>query len=548
MTCPSELNLSMYADGELTSDDATAIETHLAVCAECRTRLGALRAEARSVAMALAHDENPVPVPAFVRPLSALGYAAAAASVVLSAALVAFARSLLDFSLPAAVAWLNPLEGGSFVDVTMRVSIFLAENGGSIMTSITETAAAVAVTSLLAWLVASIALGLRKSRRGHLLLCALVCAFVALPTPSQALEIRRGEEKHVLIPADETITDTLIALGETVEVDGNVTGDLVAFARRVVIRGHVGGQVFTAAENVTLEGEVDGGVLAFGRTLNVSPARIGRNLFGFGSTIDASEGTRIQENVVVFAERANLAGPVGHDVLGFCETLEVGSTVGGSLSAFANRVTLLAPARIAGDVRVRIPQPDNLTVSPGAEIGGAVTTDISTVHEEEESEYTTVGYYVVQVIWFAAAFVTGAILLALVPSLREVSLGRGASALIAGGVGLVTLVAVPVIAVLVAFTIIGIPVAALGLLLWIAGVYLAKVVLAHSIGARIVEATGRTRHFALALAVGLLVVMLVINLPWLGPLFNFVLTICGLGLLVMFVWRSFRGEPQYQPD
>jgi hypothetical protein len=104
-------------------------------------------------------------------------------------------------------------------------------------------------------------------------------------------------------------------------------------------------------------------------------------------------------------------------------------------------------------------------------------------------------------------------------------------------------VAVPIIAVLVAATIIGIPVAMLGLLLWLAGLYLAKVVLAHVIGARLVDMSGNPRHFAVALAIGLLLVMVAVNLPFIGGLLNFVLTICGLGLLVLFVWRTFRDEP-----
>jgi hypothetical protein len=42
------------------------------------------------------------------------------------------------------------------------------------------------------------------------------------------------------------------------------------------------------------------------------------------------------------------------------------------------------------------------------------------------------------------------------------------------------------------------------------------------------------------LAVGLLLVIVAVNLPFVGGLFNFLMTIAGLGLLVLFLrdrWR-----------
>jgi len=204
-------------------------------------------------------------------------------------------------------------------------------------------------------------------------------------------------------------------------------------------------------------------------------------------------------------------------------------------------VNVLAPARISGNLTAHLPEEDHLTISPGATIGGEVDTRVRE-RRPEKSEYTSAGYYIGQVLRYAAAFLTGLVLLALVPSLRRAWLDDVSQALVAGGIGLVTLVAVPIIAVLVAITIIGIPIAVLGVLLWLAALYFAKIVLAHGIGARVLEASGSTRHFAVALALGLVLVLLVVELPFIGGLLNFVLTICGLGLLVLFGWRAVRRE------
>ena len=104
----------------------------------------------------------------------------------------------------------------------------------------------------------------------------------------------------------------------------------------------------------------------------------------------------------------------------------------------------------------------------------------------------------------------------------------------------VSLVAVPGVAVLVAFTLIGLPLAAIAIVLWLIALYLAQIVVAYVVGARLLR--GRGSHYAALLALGLAVVMLVVNVPFLGGLVSFLLTICGLGLLALFLWDRLRDD------
>lgn len=543
MTCPSELTLTMHADGALSEDAAAAADTHLDTCADCRARFDRLGAEAGIIAAALAHDDTVV-APAFRRPGAVIPLAAAAAWLVAGVTLVTAAPTLFDFSLPTPLAWLDPFEEGTVADVAVHIAMFLAQRGGAIMTSIRDTAATAVALAFAGWIIYA----LRQFRRGSLMLLSLACVTIVglIPAPSQALEIRRNDSGNVLVAADETIDDTLIAVGENVQVDGDVEGDLIALGRRVSIRGRVGGQLVTAARTVTIDGEVGGSVLAMGETLDVSPTRIAHNLYGFGSTVDADERTHIEQNAVVFAQRANINGPVGRDVLGFGEEIELGNAIGGSVTAYAKRVTLLTSARVAGDMVAHVPQEESLNVSPGAQVNGKLTTDLPEA-EEPRSDYSTGAFYVAQLLRYAAAFVAGLILLALVPGLRRVSLHGAGNALVAGGVGLVTLVAMPIIAVIAMITIIGIPLGLLGLVLWLAGVYFAKIVLAHFVGERVTEAAGSRPHFAVALAVGLLLVLTFVSVPFIGGVLNFVLTACGLGMLVLFIWDALRGDTDTYP-
>jgi hypothetical protein len=369
-----------------------------------------------------------------------------------------------------------------------------------------------------------------------MVMACLICVFALRPTPSEAVEIRHDTKGTVLIAAGETVNDTLIAIGETVEVNGNIGGDLIAFGERVIVRGNVAGVVIVGGESVTLDGAVDGSVLAGAESLEISSPRIGRNFFGGGESVAVRDNASIEQNVLIGGEKVTVAGRVGRDVLGAGESLEVASTVGGSLTAYTKQLTLLAPAHIAGDVNAHgLERKDHVIVSPGAVIGGELKTVLDKL-PGEENRYLTARFYGWEAVWFVAAFIAGIALLSLVPALRRIPFDGVADALRSGGYGLVVLVATPIIACLACITVIGLPIGVIAFLLWGIALYVAKLIVAQLVGTRVIETLAERReHFAIVFAVGLFIVTLVTNLPIVGGLIGFIVTLIGLGLLVLFV-------------
>ena len=103
----------------------------------------------------------------------------------------------------------------------------------------------------------------------------------------------------------------------------------------------------------------------------------------------------------------------------------------------------------------------------------------------------------------------------------------------AGGIGFITLVTVPVAFIILAVTIIGLPVALLSLALWGAGIYLSKIVVAEFVGRSILK----TRN-AVSLLAGLVLVVVAVDLPWIGGLINFLLILLGLGALAVSIYKT----------
>src|SRR5262245_55033004 len=61
MTCLSELTCAVYVDGELSPEEAGAVERHLAKCPACQTLVAALQEENHVLVTALRELEAPAP-------------------------------------------------------------------------------------------------------------------------------------------------------------------------------------------------------------------------------------------------------------------------------------------------------------------------------------------------------------------------------------------------------------------------------------------------------------------------------------------------------
>jgi hypothetical protein len=111
-----------------------------------------------------------------------------------------------------------------------------------------------------------------------------------------------------------------------------------------------------------------------------------------------------------------------------------------------------------------------------------------------------------------------------------------------GGIGLAAMVTMPVAAFLVCLTVVGLPVGILAFILGAIGLYVSKTILALVIGRSLFRDPQSQPHYAVALLAGLAIVIVAINVPVIGGLASFLLTIVGFGIIVTMVFaRLNRG-------
>jgi cytoskeletal protein CcmA (bactofilin family) len=516
----------MYTDGALSRTEAAAVDTHLAGCPTCRQRVSAFRAERQAIHGALMSAETPGPIPALLTPptipllLVWLGWVALAGWGVSLAW-----SSVTAAGMPAWLDWLAPDVLGAGIQMLVGGLLHLLMGGDGPLTGLLESLGGpLLVGTLVAggWLLARRHPG--PAAPTCLTLC-LAAGLLAVAPAGQAFELRR-DDVRVTVGPDEIIDDTLIVMAESVLVEGTVTGDLIAMGERVSIRGEVRGIVLGMGNTVELEGTVGGSVAAMGETVTFRNARLGGNAYGMGRVVDLGSATTVAGNTSLMGAEAHLTGRVGRDVLAMGRSVDVRGTVDGNLRSYSERMDVGGSARIGGDLITTVGNADQVTVDPGATVQGETRID---VHPQKPSRYVTWQYYLGEALQLLAAFICGLVLFHLFPGLARGRLDSGGEALTTTAIGALGLVAVPALAVACILTLIGAPLGIAALLMWLLGLYLAGIVTAAFVGRRLLDgADGRP---VLSLLLGLGIVYVLVNVPYLGGLARVVVLLLGLGLI-----------------
>ncbi|WP_198665647.1 MULTISPECIES: bactofilin family protein [Haloprofundus] len=307
-----------------------------------------------------------------------------------------------------------------------------------------------------------------------------------------------------------------------------------AFAGDVYVAetGRVGGNVAGAAGSVRIAGVVDGDVAGASGSLTLEE----------GSTVggDVAAGT----GSLTVAEGAT----VGGDLSAGAQTASIDGTVEGDAEIGADEIRLGPSAVIEGDLTYD----GTLQRADGAVVGGTVERDDDLVTAAPAgTDGPLVPGWASVVYGLLMNLLLGAVLLFVFPSFSQrVVLEAARSPGLSGGVGVLSLVVVPLVLLLLVVTLVGIPLALIGsvlfgLLVWVGGVYGR-----FAVGAVILAYTDREGEWA-ALVVGIVAVALVVQIPFLGWVVNLAVGLVGLGaLLLAFTsgYRRRRAERTATPD
>jgi len=544
MICPDDFTLSQYADGELPEDETGKLVAHFEVCAGCRERALAFEAENRLLAESLQGIELWTPELQTTRrkiPGTAWGCSLAFPLFAIAVLMRSGIDFILDKKPPLVLDWLHPFSLSGFLNLMATGFFYFLEKGRDIMTAlINEVSTAVICLLILGLLITMI-----RRTRITAATVSLTAMMLVTVVPGRAVEIRKAvtedENRHVSVAADEIIDDSLVVFADSVDVRGTITGDLVTFARRITVSGAVHGNIITFGQNVDIRGNVDGDIFGFAQSIRTN-GDVGKNLWAFAQDVTIEPDARLGQNATVFAANINLEGNVGRDVTAFGAIHDISGSVGRHANIYGQQISVQSTSTIGGDLNARVDLEKRVQIHPDATIQGA--TNVELVKKEEgTSKYLKLGFYFRQLLRIVGAFLMGLLLFWLLPGLKRAPLSNIQGLLASGGIGFLAAVATPIAVIIMAITVIGLPVALATLIFWLLALYLSKIVIGRYIGG-ILTGNGKDTFgsTALSLFIGITIIVVAINLPYIGGILNILLILIGLGALLITAYRMFKGR------
>ena len=331
-------------------------------------------------------------------------------------------------------------------------------------------------------------------------------------------KLRAGDE--VVVSSDETIRGDLYAFGGNVRVEGSIEGDLVAMGGQVQIFGRVLGDLMAGSGNVNITGQVEGDARIGAGQVTVGGS-VGEDLFAGAGQVTITSSGEVGEDFVFGTGQTTLDGQVAGDVLG-------------GTGAYVRR----------------------------GSVGG--TEDVTIKRREER---TPADLFLDALQRFISLLAVAALLLWLLPRVVEapaetlrrrpwLSLGVGALGVV-GSVVLVAAVVLLAVLVGIAFGLLQLEdllgvlifgtattLTGFGFALYLALGFVAQAVVGLTLGRQVVGADAAQRWWALTL--GLLGVVLVSVIPVVGGFIGFVISVFGLGALILEFW-PWRSSPPPPP-
>lgn len=333
-----------------------------------------------------------------------------------------------------------------------------------------------------------------------------------------------------VVVKDRVVEEDLLVAGSNVRIQAEIKGDLAVAGSEVNITAPVGGYVLAAGSNVSINSSVGNDLWAAGSNVTINNS-VGDNAMLAGNTVNLSPEASIRSDASIAGNTITVKGRVEHNLKLAASEAQIGSEIGGNVEADVERLIILPGAVIRGNLIVHGSHPPE--ISPEAQVLG------QTEFRPREQRSPWLSWLFWWIYGFLALLITGFAVLLLskvwANRVAQTFIGKPLYSLLAG---LLALILVPVVIVLLAITVVGIPLALIFLAFYCTVLILSCVFAAYLVGDRLLSLMNRPQASPwLRMTVGALVLSFAASLPWLGWLVQLLILLIGFGALFLERWN-----------
>jgi len=350
-------------------------------------------------------------------------------------------------------------------------------------------------------------------------LLLILITLTLLPVTAQAIVLRSSQDL-IHITGEQTHYDDLYLAGNVVIVDGTVNGNIFVLAKELYVTGRINGDINAAAQKITLEPKYCYSLRALAGELKACGRFQKDMLVAVGEVLTICDNNFIKGNLLAAATEAGISGKViGNANIRAGKLMINGLRVSGDLEYMASEAVVSDNVIVEGQIKVLEKQIEE-------EINKKIPWFQFIFNTVVGSLYSFLVAYIFGLIWviFMPIQVSQIVRETIKYPLRFFL------------IGLSVMIITPVTAIFIAFTLVGIPFAVIGISVLGVGYFMSKIFVAIIIGKLLLEKlfykkelepSRKNKH--LELIIGLILLYLIDALPYLGFWLKNIATMAAFG-------------------
>ncbi len=361
---------------------------------------------------------------------------------------------------------------------------------------------------------------------------ALFCWLAITLISGQAAQFKRQAQYTLTSPAIES--NELWVAADSITISGQMEQAFFGAARTANLNGVFGQDIWLLAERLEGSPFVRQNVRLAAKEDIHFEGRCDGNLMAFaGDMIEIGGLARVGGNALIMAPKVILSGHIEGNVRVLASQLIVAGRIDGDIDARPGHINVLPGAQIGGQIRHRDDSDpgERARLVPRVRRSRPVEPGIQPVRRE----WVATGW-LGQVYLFGATLLGGLFFLVLLPEYagRSVRCVRSSfwKSFLAGAIWFIF---IPLGILLVALTLIGLPLALVLALLYGILLYASRMIVALALGGILLRRRG-VQSFGtatIALLLGLLFLYLGVNVPIIGPWITWIVMLSGFGALLL---------------
>ena len=360
-----------------------------------------------------------------------------------------------------------------------------------------------------------------------------------IPLISQAQVIRSSD--FVYVAKDEIVEGNLYFKAKSLTIEGQVLGDVIGVSPNIQINGHISGDLIVLSQNIQINGQIDGNLRSISNILNIN-GNINRNVNFLGESMIAGEGSIIGQSILSRTINTELKGVVKGGVLSWSNNVlilgEIAKDVNLTLDSvkrkkYFNALKVGEGAKISGNLNYRAGQEAHIE---GESVLGETIKKDPVKSGRNVPSVGKISYLIL------SSFLLAALLRSILkPQIRKFKKIITKKHIRLSGHGAILLFLTPLAALLLAISIVGIPIAFFIMIIWGALLYLSKIFVGMALGDYIFKIFKKEKISPyLKIISGLILIYLLIKLPYIGWLFSLLAILIFMGAFYKLVLRKIK--------